>query len=209
MLELDHLTVIAPSLQQGLDHVRGCLDLDIPDGVSHPTMGTHNRRLRLGETTYLEVIAVDPSAAAPSGPRWFGFERPDAVRADWEAGVRLRAWVARCDDIAAIVDRHRALFGEAVRIDREARFSLLADGRLPKDGALPSLIDRGNRPLPTARMPDVGVRLREVILAHPHAAEIRALYGDLGIGHAPTVDPGDALRYRATIATPSGLRLLT
>ena len=30
MLKLDHLTVIAPSLAEGVEHVRNCLDLDVP-----------------------------------------------------------------------------------------------------------------------------------------------------------------------------------
>ena len=32
-LRLDHLTVIAPSLAEGVDHVRACLGLDNPPSV--------------------------------------------------------------------------------------------------------------------------------------------------------------------------------
>ena len=60
---LDRLTVIAPSLEEGVEHVRAGLDLDIPYGGTHPETGTHNHVLRLGEEAYLEVIAVDPDCA--------------------------------------------------------------------------------------------------------------------------------------------------
>ncbi|HVI91731.1 MAG TPA: VOC family protein [Dongiaceae bacterium] len=46
LLKLDHLTVIAPTLTEGVSHVQNCLDLDIPFGTHHDYMGTHNHRLR-------------------------------------------------------------------------------------------------------------------------------------------------------------------
>ena len=58
-LRLDHLTVIAPTLSEGVAHVRHCLDLDVPFGTRHDYMGTHNHRLQLGNSVYLEIIALD------------------------------------------------------------------------------------------------------------------------------------------------------
>ena len=40
MLQLDHLSVIAPDLAEGVAHARACLDLDIPFGQRHGYMGT-------------------------------------------------------------------------------------------------------------------------------------------------------------------------
>lgn len=67
MLQLDHLTVIAPCLAEGVAHVRTCLDIDVPFGQRHQDMGTHNHRLRLGESVYLEMIAIDPGARSRTG----------------------------------------------------------------------------------------------------------------------------------------------
>lgn len=146
MLRLDHLTVIAPTLQEGVAHARNCLDIDIPYGGKHPEMGTHNHVIRLGDLAYLEIVSIDPEAKAPSGPRWFGFSDTSAVRADWEAGRRLRGWVAHTDDLNGVPKQHSDLFGAQVRISRAglySQFSLLPDGKLPADGILPSVIDRG------------------------------------------------------------------
>lgn len=116
VLCLDHLSVLAPSLEEGVRHVRNCLDLDVPLGVQHPFMGTHNHRLQLGQKVYLEVIAVDPGAALPLRPRWFGLDDPARVRKDWEDGRRLRGWVARTDDMDRLLARHGAILGERVRL---------------------------------------------------------------------------------------------
>ena len=73
MLKLDHITVIAPSLAEGVSHVRTCLDLDVPFGQRHAYMGTHNHLLQLGDTVYLEIVALDPrptGRAAHAGSVW-------------------------------------------------------------------------------------------------------------------------------------------
>ena len=208
MLCLDHLTIIAPSLAEGVEHVRGCLDLDIPYGGTHPEMGTHNHVLRLGEGTYLEVIAADPSVPPPAGPRWFGLGDLKVVQSDWANGNRLRGWVARTDDIDAVLIGHGELLGGKIRIGTYGQFSLLPDGSLPLDGVLPSVIDRAGRNPRSTRLKDHGVQLRDFVLEHPSPAKITALYEKLGIRNAPLVQEGPRARYFATIDTARGLKTL-
>ena len=212
MLSLDHLTVVAPTLAEGVEHVRACLNLDPPPGGSHPEMGTHNHLLRLGDDVYLEIIAVDPDAPAPAGPRWFGLGDAAAVRSDWDRGRRLRGWVAGTGDIAAILADHGSLLGIETRLSRGGRFFRFAvptDGRLPLDGALPSVLQRDVPTTPAERLPDLGARVREFVLEHPEPASIAALYERLGVGGAPRIVEGPELRYHASIDTPRGPRTLS
>ena len=85
MPPLDHLTVVAPDLAEGVAHVRECLGLDVPFGTQHSYMGTHNHRLLLGPKLYLEIVARDPQGIDPGRPRWFGLDDAAQVRADWDA----------------------------------------------------------------------------------------------------------------------------
>jgi len=101
MLKLDHLAIIAPSLEVGADYVHDALGIDMPKGGKHPQMGTHNLLLRLGADVFLEVIAVDPEAERPRRRRWFGLDDLEAVQAAWDEGRRLRARVARTSDFAS------------------------------------------------------------------------------------------------------------
>lgn len=59
-LILDHITVVARSLDEGVAHVCDALGIKMPSGGAHPAMGTHNRLMALGPGFFLEVIAVDP-----------------------------------------------------------------------------------------------------------------------------------------------------
>jgi len=67
VLYLDHLTVAALSLDEGVAHVRRALGVEIPPGGAHPIMGTHNHLMQLGNSVFLEVIAPD-RALHRSGP---------------------------------------------------------------------------------------------------------------------------------------------
>ncbi|WBL81085.1 VOC family protein [Bradyrhizobium xenonodulans] len=212
MLKLDHITVIAPSLAEGVLHVRNCLDLDIPFGQRHAYMGTHNHLLQLGDTVYLEIVALDPEADAPGRPRWFGLDDQDQVRSDWDEGRRLRGWVARTDMIDSIIARRGEIFGAKVALpaaDPSFDFTIPNDGSLPLDGAAPSIIDRRGKPRSMAAIADLGARLTSFTLEHPEPVALETLYRALTIDRPPDIVRGSKLRYRARIETPGGPRELT
>jgi hypothetical protein len=212
VLQLDHITVIAPTLAEGAAHVKACLDLDIPFGRRHDYMGTHNHLLRLGEAVYLEVVALDVGGKHPGFARWFGLDDQKAVRAAWDAGRRLRGWVARTHDIDAVLAGHEAVLGRKVELatgDGSFYFSIPTDGALPFNGAAPSVIDRKGKPPSVATMADLGATLLSLTLDHPDPDCVTALYRNLRVDRPPAVKEGASLRYSAQIDTPSGTRQLT
>ena len=212
MLQIDHITIIAPSLTEGVAHVRACLDIDVPFGRLHQDMGTHNHLLRLGESVYMEIIAINPAAPRPPRPRWFGLDDQDAVRAAWDSGFRLRGWVARTTDIDSVLSKHERLLGKKTRLSRGGShyfFSLPADGSLPLGGLAPSVIDRKGLPPPVASMADVGAELRALIVEHPIPDDVADLYGKLEIDSPPEVRKGEYFHYRAMIRTRDGIRELS
>lgn len=212
MLQIDHITVIAPSLEEGVAHIKACLGLDIPFGRRHDYMGTHNHLLRLGEAVYLEVVALDPAGEYPGLARWFGLDDQRAIRAAWDEGHRLRGWVARTHDIDAVLAGNEALFGRKVELGADNAsfyFSIPTDGSLPFGGAAPSVIDRKGKPPSVATMADLGAKLRSLTLEHPDPDTVSALYQRLGVDRPPLVRKGPKLRYTAHIETAGGLKELT
>ncbi|MGL6211123.1 MAG: VOC family protein [Paracoccaceae bacterium] len=211
-LHLDHITVIAPTLAEGVAHVRACLDLDVPFGTRHDYMGTHNHRLQLGQSVYLEIVALDPEGTPPRRARWFGLDNQDQIRADWDAGSRLRGWVANTTDIDSLLPRHAAIFGDKVPLPADNPtfdFTIPRDGTLPLDGLAPSVIDHRGDPTPMSQVPDLGARLRSLHLEHPNPHEIMELYRKLSVAHPPIITQAPAVRYRALIDTPAGSKELT
>ena len=107
--QLDHLVVAAVTLADGIAYIADATGAAPRPGGKHAAMGTHNALLRLGERTYLEIIAIDPDAPAPPRRRWFDLD-DIALQSELTEQPRLIHWVARVDDIEA---RGRRLPGSA------------------------------------------------------------------------------------------------
>ena len=211
MTELDHITVIAPNLATGVAWVRDVLGVDPPKGGSHPEMGTHNHLLRLGDDFYLEVIATDPDARRPTHRRWFGLDDLAAVERHWRAEHHLRGYAVRCRDVAATIGSQAATFGAPVEVsrgDRRWTFAVRPDGELPLDGALPCLIDWGDKGTPAPAMMDFGLKLHSLAVEAPDPGAVHAALDGIGLVRKPEICRGTAVRLSATIATPRGVRTL-
>ncbi|WP_420411907.1 VOC family protein [Roseibium sp.] len=212
MIKLDHITVVPPTLTEGVRHVQDCLDIEVPFGTRHEYMGTHNHRLQLGDGIYLEIVAFDPDGISPRHSRWFGLDDPKTVRSSWDAGRRLRGWVASTNDLRSVLAKHGAIFGNEVPLPPENpvfAFAIPEGGSLPLDGAAPSLIDHRGAPTSKAEIPDRGAVLRSMTLEHPEPEAIERLYNELEIDRPPRIVTGTEVRYRAEIETPRGLKELT
>jgi len=202
----DHLVVTAPSLDEGVAWVERTLCVSMGTGGSHPRMGTHNRLLRLSEFAFLEVIATNPDADAPTRPRWFGL---DDVAAS--SPPRLAAWVARTKDLRAWPAATIAPLGDIetmTRGEREWLITVAADGVPPMDGAAPSLIE-WCRPQHSAAfdLPDAGCTLAAFEIRHPDPLRVQALLAGLGLADVAEIVQGTPA-LRAVIDTPVGPRVL-
>ena len=203
MAELDHLAVLAEDLESGVAAVEEALGVALAPGGEHPTMGTHNRLLGLGDV-YLEVIAINPAAPAPGRPRWFDLD-------NFTGPPRLGNWIARCDDLDAALAAAPAGTGIATdlrRGDLRWRMGVPGDGRLPFGGAFPALIQWQAGGHPCDRLPDAGCRLRGLEIVHPDAADLALALSPL-FDVLPVRVTAGALGLRAEIDTPHGLRVLT
>lgn len=211
---VDHLVVAAATLEQGAQWCEATFGITPAAGGSHPLMGTHNRLVRLAgpqySRCYLEIIAIEPGAAAPPTARWFDLDQP-AMRSAIARQPRLVHFVARCTDAegAARALRERGLDpGGVVAAQRQAPAGMLRwditirpDGQRLCHGTVPALIQwRGAHP--TETMPESGLELLGLTARHPRAAEVQAAHAAIGL-QGVGVREGEA-DLVATFAAPAG-----
>ncbi len=212
---MDHIVVIAPTLAIGAKYVEDALGVAPQAGGAHARMGTHNLVLRLGDTTYLEVMAADPAATAPDRPRWFGLDDLAAT-----AVPRLATWVARTDAIHAAQAACAATAGPVEPMTRgnlSWQITIPQDGSLPLAGCAPTFIQWDGSVHPASALQDVGCRLRSLELFHPDPDRIQGLLAAVnfdGCVRPHGLDlhslPEGASPYLvAHIETPHGLRTLS
>ncbi len=208
--QIDHIAVTASTLDAGAEWVEQVLGVAPQGGGEHEAMGTHNRLLRLGDATYLEVITINPTAPAPDRSRWFGLDllEPDDA-------PRLRAWIARTDDIERAAGAAGEMLGRITpmaRGDHQWLITIPDDGKPPMGGVAPALIEWKSTPHPAAGLPDLGLRLRGLELFHPRPHRAMALLQALGVKGPVQVRrsrEGEGSSLTAFIDTPQGLRGLS
>jgi hypothetical protein len=206
---LDHLTVAALTIEQGVAHVERALGVVVPFGGAHPLMGTHNHLMQLGDGIFLEIIAPDP-AATPQRTRWFGLDDP-MMRASLKDAPRLVHWVARVPDLTLALREIQADLGEAVPVTRGTLSWLISvprDGSMPFDGAFPTLIEWPAGPHPSTRMADLGCKLELLSIVHPEALSLSKALSPVMADDRVVIATGSATQLRATINTPNGQRQL-
>ena len=216
--ELDHLVIGCASLEAGVDWVEQKLGVRPAPGGQHAAMGTHNALLKLGPRTYLEVIAIDPEAAAPPRPRWFALDEPE-MRARLAQSPTLITWVVRTESLATACARVPDL-GEILAMSRNDfrwKIAVPENGALPWGGVLPAAIewlagDDGVVRHPCDVLPASDCELIRLQLSHPAAvlgtSGIVALFRDLRILGPVDLKPGPR-ELAATIRTPAGEKVLT
>jgi hypothetical protein len=203
---LDHLVVVADSLETGAATLERTLGVSLSPGGQHARMGTHNRLLRLGRDAYLEVIAVDPRAPPPAHRRWFDLDDPHR-RAAWRSGPRLVHWVVRVEATALpVLPFDPGPWESFQRGALSWRLTVRADGTLPLDGVAPSFIAWEGKSHPSQQLPEAGCSLEALQLEHPRADEIRPALTALGLSLPCTSRPQP--RLTAALRTPTGLHVL-
>ena len=223
---IDHLVVVAKTLEQGVQWCEATLGVTPGPGGEHAQYGTHNRLFKIATPAnplaYFEIIAIDPGAKKPTNPaakRWFDMDDP-ALQAAVVNAPRLVHFVANTDDIQAArialkkIDIER---GPAIHASRHGRRGVLQwqitvreDGQRLFNGALPSLIQWGKadaaEPLrlhPRNTLPRSGVTLHSIAITHPSADKLQTAFDAIGLGGI-TLAPGPA-NITATLNTPKGL----
>ena len=217
---LDHLVVLADTLDEGTTWCQATLGVTPAAGGAHPLFGTHNRVLSIASEdfplAYLEVIAVDPAASrvhAGEQKRWFDMD-DEALREQVRThGPRLIHWVARMPDAQAAATRLAMLEidgGELLRASRmtpggllEWRITVRPDGRRLFDGCLPTLIEWGTVH-PASSLPASGVALCSLTLGHPRARALDEACAALGFTDVK-VQQATQPDIEVVLSTPRGL----
>ncbi|OGB29810.1 MAG: hypothetical protein A3F78_18285 [Burkholderiales bacterium RIFCSPLOWO2_12_FULL_61_40] len=224
--QIDHLVVVAQTLEQGVQWCEATLGVTPGPGGEHAQYCTHNRLFKIATPShplaYFEIIAINADAKKPANAlakRWFDMDDA-ALQAAVATAPRLVHFVANTDDIQAArialkaqgIDR-----GPAVHASRHSRRGVLQwqitvreDGQRLFNGALPSLIQWGKpdaaEPLrlhPRNSLPRSGVTLQGITVTHPTVAKLQAAYDAIGLGGIPLAE-GPA-NLTATLQTPKGL----
>lgn len=221
---VDHLVIGAADLDSGVKWLESTFGVVIGAGGRHPLMATHNRLLAISAPgwpdVYLELIAIDPLAAA--GPqdgrsRWFGLDDP-RVRSAIARQPRLLHLVARTADLRGSLAALAPLGedpGEPVAASRQSpagmlewQISVRHDGMPQHRGALPALIEWRGPLHPARSLPASPVRLRRLRAGSERPAVLARAWAAIGLDAIELAAAGTTPPLEAVFETPRGMVVL-
>jgi len=224
--QIDHLVVMASTLDAGVQWCEETLGITPGPGGEHEKYGTHNRLFKIASPkfplAYFEIIAINPAAVIPKRsqvPRWFDMDNKALQKAVAEQ-PRLIHFVASTDDVKAarhVLRTQGIERGQVVHASRKSgkgtlnwQITVREDGERLFDGCMPTLIQWGKpdatEPLrlhPRNSLPRSGVTLQSLAVNHPSNAKLEAAFQSLGL-EGITLESG-AANLVATLQTPKGL----
>jgi hypothetical protein len=203
---IDHITITAPTLKAGEYLVKSSLGVTPQKGGEHPRMGTHNLLLRLGASTFLEVISTNPAAKVPNRPRWFALDKLDK-----NSPAMLRTWVVRTENIHCTFDTCSEPIGKIEpmsRGDKNWLITIPEDGSLPINGGAPALIEWQTETHPTASLVDYGLSLIELQIHNSKSERIEKLLDSINLVSNVKVFKSNESKLVALIKTLDGIREL-
>ncbi len=199
---IDHLVYTVSNLEAGMYEIDRLLGVRPEPGGQHPDFGTHNAILSLGPTTYLEVIAPDPSLKSPKQGLLF--------QDYYGQEPRLTRWVIRTEKIETLVEKAKAgglHLGEVQSGSREKPDGTMLSWKLtnpwimPLDGVIPFLISWGDTPHPASSAPQVA-ELVDFRIEHQSPTKVKEALDLIGV--KVSVSKDDKVRLLATIKTAVG-----
>ena len=222
--QIDHLVVVAQTLEQGAQWCEATMGITPGPGGEHTQHGTHNRLFKIATPAnpfaYFEIIAINPTAKRTgSGKRWFDMDDTNLQAAVAEQ-PRLVHFVVKTDDIrgARIALKEQGIDrGPATQASRHSRRGLLQwqitvreDGQRLFNGALPTLIQWGKpddtdpmRLHPRNSLPRSGVSLKSLSVSHPSCDKLLQAYQTMGLAGV-AVENGPA-NITVELNTPKGI----
>jgi hypothetical protein len=224
--QIDHLVVMAASLDQGVQWCEDTLGITPGPGGDHEKYGTHNRLFKIASPqfplAYFEIIAINPQAVIPKRaqvPRWFDMDDATLQKAVAQ-GPRLVHFVSSTEDVKAarhVLRTQGIERGQVVHASRKSskgtlnwQITVREDGERLFNGCLPTLIQWGKpeatEPLrlhPRNSLPRSGVTLQSLTVSHPSGAKLQAAFDAIGLSDI-AIETGPA-NLVASLQTPKGL----
>ena len=207
---IDHLVMGAVDLTSGQNYVQQIFGALPVIGGTHPTMGTHNCLLRIGPSSYLEIISINQDIEQPKRPHWFDL---DKLLPNNEP--KLLTWVVRTNNIQAVVSKSKISFGRIEKMKRgnlEWLITIRKNGSMPLHGICPTLIQWQTGGHPTDKLPESGCSLIRLESFHPKAKWIKNTLTSIGFQDKFIVEKGEEMVKPSLIAyfeTPNGQKKIT
>ena len=203
--QVDHIVYCVPNLKEAVDYFDSLLGIRPVIGGNHPSKGTKNALLNLGDKCYLEILAIDHNNHKVKGNRWMGI---DLIKEP-----KITRWSLKSHNLdkdSRILSRQTPDLGI---VNTGSRYT--SDGRLlswkmilptstPEVEILPFMTDWSESDSHPTDNLQAGCSLQTLQLLHPFPNRIQSTISELGLNII--VEQNDIPEIVILINSPNGLK---
>ena len=199
---IDHIVYAVTDLPSAIENFTNRTGLKVTAGGKHLDKGTHNALVRIGDKTYLEFIAKDPSLPVSDGGTWMGL---DLIKENkitrWSLGSN------RIEDEAKIISDFNQDLGIVKEGSRAKSDGSMLKWKMtnvlpePEVDAVPFLLDWGLSIHPTSGLPTSCAIIDFKILTD-QKVELTKVYDALHLNLM--IEQADSTRMELVLGTPKG-----
>lgn len=201
---IDHIVYAVPDLEKAIIDFEKLTGIRPTFGGYHTTRGTKNAVVNLGNTCYLELIAIDEENKEVSAPRWMGV--------DFIEKAQMVRFALKSDDLkkdSAILQKYNPQMGEINGGQRQMSngkmltWEMILPLAAPAVDIVPFMTDwRKSEVHPTDSM----AKECEFIafkFTHPNPEMILEVLNELGM--TAEVLKGEKIKIKAIVNSPKGI----
>ena len=200
---VDHIVIAVSDLDKGMDWLEKKLGIRPVYGGQHITEGTHNALLNLGNSCYLELLAIDSSNKKINPPRWMGVDLIEAPT--------ITRWAVKSNNIeqeVSFLKNVNPLLGNIKSGMRAKQDGSILKWQLsiplpePMVEVTPFLIDWGESVHPTTSL-EPACKLVSMVLKHPYHTEIQEVMENINLDFK--LEKGEQPSISIVVDSPNGL----
>ena len=181
-MSIDHIVWAVSDIDEGIALFKEKTGVAPIFGGYHTTQGTKNALVKIGRTSYFELLAPDPDSPIQSN-RWMGI--------DLIQGPRITRWAfntVHIEDQASTLKRYDDNLGQLsigqrkTTIDDLIKWKMTVPYHSPLIDLAPFFIDWSESEIhPTDQLPDEGLSIESIELSCPAPSRINTLLESLNI----------------------------
>ena len=201
---IDHLVYSVPDLDKAMNDFENLTGIRPTFGGYHTSRGTMNAVVNLGNSCYLELIAIDEKNKEVSAPRWMGVDFIDKAQ--------MTRFALKSDDLekdSTILQKYNSQMGEINGGQRKMSngkiltWEMILPLATPAVEIVPFMTDwRNSEVHPTDAMTEectfVGFKF-----THPNPEIVIEVLNELGMN--AEVEKGEKVEIKAVINSPKGI----
>lgn len=179
---IDHLVYAVPDLDKASDELEEALGVRPVFGGYHKTIGTKNALINLGQSCYLEILAIDLTNTSVTS-RWMGVDHINEAS--------MSRWALKSTNLTqdqAILKSYNPEMGNTYEGSRETpsgsqlKWNMILPLANPAIELAPFMVDwSGSSAHPTDSLPDV-CPLISIHFSHPEPQRAQDMFEELSIG---------------------------